>query len=116
MFTQIKPSGTVAEAKIAGAEALGTRRDVFRQNVTGLFAFVTIAVQFGLIVIVLNYWQLESLSLDRLMQVAFAGFVVHHFLPMRFRLSFFAFLSLLVVITGVGHLGQTYLWDGYVEG
>jgi hypothetical protein len=91
MFTQIKPSGTVVEAKIAGAEALGTRRDVFRQNVTGLFAFVTIAVQFGLIVIVLNYWQLESLSLDRLMQVAFAGFMVHHFLPMRFRLSFFAF-------------------------
>src|SRR6266404_6637840 len=68
-------------------------------------SFFAILVQFGLIVLVVDYWQLESQLLARLMWLAFVGFVIHHLLPLRFRLQFFAVLSLLAVITGVGHLG-----------
>jgi alginate O-acetyltransferase complex protein AlgI len=105
MFTQIQSFNAIAEARIAGAETAGTRREVVRQNAWRLFAFVAIFVQFGLIVMVVNYWQLESQQLARLMWLAFAGFLVHHFLPLRFRLPFFALLSLVAVIAAVGHLG-----------
>jgi len=64
-----------------------------------------VLVQFALIAIVIDYWQLESQPLTRLMWLAFAGFIVHHSLPQRFRLPFFAMLSLFAVITAVGHLG-----------
>jgi hypothetical protein len=37
--------------------------------------------------------------------LAFGGFIIHHLLPMRFRLPFFAMLSLVAVISGVGHFG-----------
>src|SRR5467141_1815642 len=68
-------------------------------------SFFAILVQFGLIVLVVDSWQLESQLLARLMWLAFAGFVIHHFLPLRFRLPFFATLSVLAVVMGVGHLG-----------
>src|SRR5262249_1319972 len=67
--------------------------------------FLAILAQFALIVVAIDRWHLESQSLARLMWLALGGFVIHHFLPLRFRLPFFAMLSLLAVITGVGHLG-----------
>src|SRR5262249_60658046 len=66
--------------------------------------FLAILAQFALIVVAIDRWHLESQSLARLMWLALGGFVIHHFLPRRFRLPFFAMLSLLAVITGLGHL------------
>lgn len=81
----------------------------------GLARFLAVVAQFALIVIVIDYWQLESLPLTRLMWLAFAGFIIHHLLPLRFRLPFFAGLSLVAVITGVGHLGPNVI-AGWVHG
>src|SRR3954454_3080960 len=67
--------------------------------------FLAILAQFALIVVAIHSWQFESELLDRLMCLALVGFVIHHFLPLWFRLPFFAMLSLLAVITGLGHLG-----------
>src|SRR5438132_2494957 len=67
--------------------------------------FLAVLVQFALIALVIDYWQLESQLLTRLLWLAFAGFIIHHVLPMRYRLWFLAMLSLLAVITGVGHFG-----------
>src|SRR6266566_1086183 len=67
--------------------------------------FFAILAQFGLIVLVVDYWHLESQPLARLMWLAFGGFIIHHLLPLRFRPAFFAILSLVAVITGVGHIG-----------
>ena len=67
--------------------------------------FLAVVAQFGLIVLVVDYWQLESQLLARLMWLAFVGFIIHHLLPLRFRLPFFAMLSLVAVITAVGHFG-----------
>src|SRR5438270_13269607 len=66
--------------------------------------FLTILAQFALIVVVVGQWQLESQLLMRVLWLAFIGFAIHHLLPLRFRLPFFALLSLGAVITGVGHL------------
>src|ERR1700730_9965732 len=67
--------------------------------------FLAVLVQFALIAMVIDYWQLERQPLARLMWLAFAGFIVHHSLPQRFRLPFFGMLSLFAVITAVGHFG-----------
>src|SRR5438094_7048828 len=85
-----------------------------KQRGSSVAEFLAIAVQFSLIVAILNYWQLESPVLVRVMQVSFVGFVVHHILPSRFRLPFFAILSVITVITSVGHFGPNVLarWLG----
>ena len=77
--------------------------------------FFAILIQFALVVIVVDYWQLESQQLARLMWLAFVGFIIHHLLPLRFRLPFFALLSLVAVITAVGHLGPN-VFTGWVGG
>src|SRR5437016_8395607 len=56
--------------------------------------FLAVLAQFALIAVVIDYWQLESQLLTRLLWLAFAGFIIHHLLPQRFRLPFFAMLSL----------------------
>jgi hypothetical protein len=77
--------------------------------------FLAVVVQFALIAVVIGYWQLESQQLTRLMWLAFAGFIVHHLLPLRLRLPFFALLSLVAVITGVGHVGPN-VFTGWLAG
>src|SRR6266480_2311100 len=67
--------------------------------------FLVVLVQFALIAVVIDYWQLESQLLSRLMWLAFAGFVIHHLLPVRFRLPFFAMLSLVAIVFGLGETG-----------
>ena len=70
-----------------------------------LASFLAIVVQFGLIVLVVSDWQLENLLVSRVMQLAFVGFIIHHLLPLRFRLPFFAILSVGAVVFGVGEMG-----------
>ena len=65
--------------------------------------FLAVLVQFALIAVVIDYWQLESQLLTRLLWFAFGGFIIHHLLPQRF--PFFAMLSLVAVLSGVGHIG-----------
>ena len=77
----------------------------FARYVRGVAPFLAVVAQFGLIVLVVNDWQLENLSLSRLMALAFGGFIIHHLLPFRFRLPFFAILSLVAVIFGLGEIG-----------
>ena len=67
--------------------------------------FVAIVVQFGLIVLVMRDWQLENVLLYRLMDLAFVGFIIHHLLPIRFQLPFFAMLSLVAIVFGLGETG-----------
>ena len=89
MLTENRASKEVGELTTAVREAARPRNRL-RQYTVGIASFAAVVVQFGLIVLVLNYWQLESLALVRLMQLAFVGFVIHHLLPLRFRLPFFA--------------------------
>ena len=65
--------------------------------------FLAVALQFGLIVLLVRAFHLESLTFGRVMILTFAGFLIHHYLPMRFRLPFFALLSLAATIR-VAHM------------
>ena len=105
MLTEAQASKGFAEAKMVAAEATKPPRESLRRYVIGLAPFLAVVVQFALIVLVVDQWHLENLSLSRVMQLAFVAFIINHFLPERFRLPFFAALSLLAVITAVGHLG-----------
>jgi hypothetical protein len=104
MLTKILTPKLVGETKARSVEASVAHRTL-RPRFAALPPFVAIVAQFALIVMVVDYWQLESQLLSRLMWLAFVGFIIHHLLPLRFRLPFFATLSLVAVITGVGHLG-----------
>jgi hypothetical protein len=115
MLTESRISNGRGELTVPVVDAPAGRRGSVRQHVIGLAPFLAVLVQFGLVVMVVDYWQLENLSLVRLMQLAFVGFVIHHFLPLRFRLSFFAMLSLLVTIIIVGQIGPK-MWIAGLTG
>ena len=61
----------------------------------GWFGFALIVFQLLLVLLLLRQYQIEnSAGFLLLAQFAFAGFLIHSFLPLRFRLPFFALLSL----------------------
>src|SRR5205809_852334 len=103
--TEIQTGDQRLELRPTIAEALTPRRRSVRQHIAEVAQFLAVVAQFALIAVVIDYWQLESQLLTRLMWLAFGGFVIHHLLPLRFRLPFFAMLSLVAVITGAGHFG-----------
>jgi hypothetical protein len=104
MLTKTLTSELVAETTARGVEASVGRR-TFRPRFAALAQFFAIVAQFALIVMLVDYWQLESHLLSRVLWLALGGFIIHHLLPQRFRLPFFAGLSLVAVITAVGHIG-----------
>jgi len=104
-----------AEPRIAMGETLSSRRSLKSGRAVKLSAFLAILVQFGLIVALVDQWQLEGLALARLMQLAFVGFVIHHLLPQRWRLSFFAVLSVVTTMIIVGQIGPK-TWVGWLTG
>ena len=65
--------------------------------------FLAVAIQFYLIIQLVHQFRLESMTFGRLMNLAFVGFLIHHFLPLRFRLTFFALFSVAATIA-VAHL------------
>jgi|ERR1700730_7761537 len=97
MLTESQTSEQSNEIAAAVVETPPPRRSSFGRYGSGLAPLFAVIVQFGLIVLVVDQWQLESLSLARLLELAFVGFVIHHLLPLRFRLPFFALLSLLAI-------------------
>jgi len=59
-----------------------------------LAGFVAVALQLALILAVFERFALESDAVRSVLRIAFAGFLVHHFLPARLRPAFFLGLSL----------------------
>lgn len=60
----------------------------------GIVDFAVVAVQLVLVLLVLRQFQIEGKAFVELAAYAFAGFAVHAFLPLPWRLPFFAALSL----------------------
>jgi hypothetical protein len=101
--TETQTSEPLCETRIAVCEELSPRR--VRRYAERLAQFLVVVAQFGLITLVVGDWHLENLLLSRLMDLAFVGFIIHHLLPFRFRLPFFAVLSLVAVLFGLGDMG-----------
>ena len=105
MLIETQTSKRFGEIPVVAVESSASRQRFVWQNIRASLSFFTVLLQFGLIVLLVNQWQLESLSLGRVMELAFAGFIIHHLLPQRFRLPFFAILSVLATIIVVGEMG-----------
>src|SRR4029077_21223542 len=104
MLTKTITSEPVGEIRARGVEASVARRTL-RPRFAALAQFFTIVAQFALIVVIIDYWTLHSQLVSGVMGLEFAGFIIHHLLHVHFRLPFFAMLSLVAVITSVGHFG-----------
>ncbi|HWB53727.1 MAG TPA: hypothetical protein VG722_06025, partial [Tepidisphaeraceae bacterium] len=80
-------------------------------SAAGSFAAVSIIViQVLLIARLIGRYQLESPSFYRIILIALGGFLVHHLLPLRFRLSFFVLLCLVApfLVMGFDQDGHIY--------
>ena len=66
-----------------------------RQELTGLVKFLSIAVQLGFLVLLIRHFNLVSpVFCHQIIFLTLYGFLLHYFLPLRYRLPFFLFLSL----------------------
>ena len=71
--------------------------------------FVTVALQLGLVLVLLRQFQIESAAFRLLAMLAFAGFAIHSFLPLPARLPFFSALSLVSIPLVLGLVNGAWL-------
>jgi D-alanyl-lipoteichoic acid acyltransferase DltB (MBOAT superfamily) len=72
-------------------------------NTKSLGRTLVVAAELGLFLLVIERrFQVESPAFVHLVRLALAGFLVHSFLPARFRLSFFFLLSLIAIVMVFG--------------
>jgi hypothetical protein len=98
------PQGSGALAPPVGAASGDSAESLLKRVQRDLPSILAVAAQFGLIVWIVHRFQLENTDLARVLKISLAGFVVHHFLPARFRLAFFALLSVGASIVILGAL------------
>src|SRR5262249_32182064 len=92
---------TQASALVQTARRDGTGVSVAQPmlpTATPLFAreglrVACVAIQFGLLVLLVRLLDIERGLLGDVLVVAWLGFLVHHYLPFRLRLPFFTLLS-----------------------
>ncbi|MGQ0634356.1 MAG: SGNH/GDSL hydrolase family protein [Planctomycetaceae bacterium] len=91
----------VAELKdLPVTVALSARHQIWFTS--EVLPFLAVAAQFALIVALTQALQLETWLFQRVMKIALLGFVIHHVLPERARLPFFACLSLAATLAVLG--------------
>jgi D-alanyl-lipoteichoic acid acyltransferase DltB (MBOAT superfamily) len=71
--------------------------------------FAVVALQLGLVLVLLRQFQIESPAFRLLAMLAFAGFAIHSFLPLAARLPFFSALSLASIPLTLGLVNGAWL-------
>src|SRR5262245_24627736 len=94
---------------MAGDGATQATDRIVQQGKISLRDVLVILAQLGLVVLVLRQFQIESSAFRALALLAFAGFVVHAFLPIRYRLPFFLLLSLAGIALVLGPASGAWL-------
>jgi hypothetical protein len=95
-LTTVAPARSGRRDDVAGRLNLLPTMDIVKPG-----KFVSIALQLGLLVLVVRQYELENQAFyTNIMLLTFYGFLIHYFLPLRYRLSFFLLLSL-AAIAGV---------------
>jgi hypothetical protein len=95
----LEPILATPSARPLGAK---TPRDVEiprRQDWPG---FLLSAIQFGVLVLIIRSFEIESQRFGQLAAWAWGGFVINHFLPARVRLPFFVVVSLWCLYVAAG--------------
>ena len=90
------------------SEAIAVSKDVLPKT-ERLRAFLLIALQFGLLVFIVERFSLESEAFRWVLVLAFGGFLVHHFLAPAYRQVFFLALSIGAILMVYGMSAEG--WD-----
>ena len=70
------------------------QNDSVARDARDLRRLLGLVTELGLLLLMIYYFKLENRAFFNLTALAFAGFLIHYFLPFRFRLPFFLSLSL----------------------
>lgn len=117
-------------AAVVDRTVLGPTSSEAHAGRISLTNYLLVVGQLGLLILLLRQFQIESAAFLRLAMLAFAGFALHAWLPLRLRLPFFAILSLAsigvimgaanaawliaigLVLIGICHLPMSFVWRG----
>ena len=91
------------------ADRVPASRSVEERGRIGFGDFCIAAAQLVVVLLLLRQFEIESKVFVQLAGVAFAGFAIHSFLPLRWRLPFFAALSLASLPLVLGLLNGIWL-------
>lgn len=92
------------DAENATRQAAPRRRSAIETlSNDGTLQFVAVVLEMGLLILIIMKFQLQNQRFLDLLVLAWAGFTVQHFLPLRFRMPFFAAISMggIGVVLGV---------------
>ncbi len=70
---------------------------------------VLVGVQLGLLILIIRLFNLQSAAFFDVSLLVLGGFLIHSFLPMRFRLGFFLLLSLASIVLVLGVTGGAWV-------
>ncbi len=94
---------SVVPASATGRQYVSEWLNLFTLEKEKIAKFLSIVVQLGLLVLVIRQFQLENQAFyHNLMLLTFYGFLIHFFLPARYRLPFFLFLSWVAIFGVLG--------------
>lgn len=93
---------------LAARAAIGIAAGVERGTISPL-KFCLVFGQLGLLMLVMRQFQIESAAFLRLALLAFAGFAIHAWLPLRWRLPFFVAISLSGIVLVMGAANASWL-------
>jgi hypothetical protein len=100
----------VVPESIVGRRNIGESINLIRQDQLQISQFLSVVVQLGLLVLVIGQFQLENQAFySNIMPLVFYGFLIHYFLPSRYRLPFFLLLSLAALIGIFGFVNSAWL-------
>ena len=89
---------------------IGTWPNLSKLDKSKAGKFLSIVAQLGLLILVVSQFTLENQALyHNLMLLTFYGFIIHHFLPLRYRLPFFLGLSLAAIFGILGFTNGAWL-------
>ena len=101
--------GTVTASSVERGLA-GSWFSLFSLEKIQVGKFASVAVQLGILVLVIRIFHLENQALyQNLMLLTFYGFLIHYFLPSNYRLPFFVLLSLAAIAGILGFANGLWL-------
>ncbi|MCI0731149.1 MAG: SGNH/GDSL hydrolase family protein [Chloroflexi bacterium] len=100
----------VAPASSVERRNLSSWLNLFSLDRLKLSQFLSLGVQLGLLVLMVRQFRLENQALyHNVMLLTFYGFLIHYFLPVRYRLPFFLLLSLAAIAGILGFVNGAWL-------
>jgi hypothetical protein len=104
LLTGVVPASSVDRRNI------GEWLNLFTLDRLKISKFLSVVVQLGLLVLVIRQFHLENQAFYyNIMLLTFYGFLIHYFLPFRYRLPFFLLLSLAAIAGILGLVNGAWL-------